>query len=252
MEENLDHSQIDMLWKELAKKIARKILPKKVKKALKILMNSGFRGLFKAIKQHNEKKKLDGKSRAWKKRHGFYINPFAFGVTDSAYRMQKNYDFPKKIKFSIIVPLYNTPKDFLQEMIGSVLFQTYENWELCLADGSNAEHKYVQKVCTKIAHKDKRIKYKKLSKNGGISENTNECTKMAIGDFISLLDHDDLLHPSALFETMKAICEKNADFVYTDEAVFKSPNLHEITWTDFKPDFAPDYFYSINYICHFT
>lgn len=51
---------------------------------------------------------------------------------------------------------------------------------------------------------------------------------------------------------MKAICEKNADFVYTDEAVFKSPNLHEIIWTDFKPDFAPDYFYSINYICHFT
>lgn len=116
MEENLDHSQIDMLWKELAKKIARKILPKKVKKALKILMNSGLRGLFIAIKQHNEKKKIDSKTRFWKRRHGFHISPLAFGVTDSAYRMQKNYDFPKKIKFSIIVP----PIQYTERFFASV------------------------------------------------------------------------------------------------------------------------------------
>ncbi len=190
--------------------------------------------------------------KAWTRRHDFVIEPIAFGVDSDVYKAQKIYQFPKKIKFSILVPLYNTPKDFLQEMIGSVLLQTYENWELCLADGSDEEHGYVQALCEKIAATDKRIKYKKVEKNGGISENTNECVKMATGDYISLLDHDDLLHPSALFETMKAICEKNADFIYTDEATFKSPNLHEIVWTNFKPDFAPDYFHGLNYICHFT
>ena len=189
---------------------------------------------------------------AWKRCRDFSIDPTAFGCTEETLAWQKSFVFPREVKFSVLVPLYNTPEDFLREMIASVLFQTYGNWELCLADGSDTEHAYVQEICEKIVGKDRRIKYKKLDRNGGISENTNECARMATGDYISLFDHDDLLHPSALFETMRAVCERDAEFVYTDEAIFESPNLHKIICTNFKPDFAPDYFQTNNYICHFS
>lgn len=233
--------------------ILRKILNKKLKNALRIFKKSGLKGLLAAIRNDRAKKHINvRRTRAWSKRKDFILNPLAFGMEKDTFQLQSRTVFSKNIKFSILVPLYNTPKDFLQEMIGSCLFQTYANWELCLADGSDSEHSYVQEICEDIAKKDIRIKYKKLVKNGGISANTNECIKMATGDYISLFDHDDLLHPAALFETMKAICEKDADFVYTDEATFKSPNLNEITFVNFKPDFAPDYFCSLNYICHFT
>ena len=188
----------------------------------------------------------------WNKRHDLYLPIQAFGCSNKVYKFQNAYSFSKNIKFSILVPLYNTPEKFLLEMIGSVIFQTYENWELCLADGSDSEHDYIEKICNEIIKTEKRIKYTKLKSNKGISENTNECIKMATGDYISLFDHDDLLHPYALFETMKAICDKNADFVYTDEAIFQSPYLPKIRNTNFKPDFSPDYFHSTNYLCHFS
>lgn len=189
---------------------------------------------------------------AWKKRRGFKINPMAFNVKNDVFKTQRETKFSRKIKFSVLVPLFNTPRDFLQEMIGSMFLQTYENWELCLADGSDNAHSYVGKICNKISKKDKRVKYKKLERNGGISENTNACLEMATGDYISLFDHDDLLHPTALFETMKAICEKNAELVYTDEAIFMSPNLHHILHLHFKVDFSQNLFETNNYICHFT
>lgn len=242
----------------VAGKIARKILPQKVKIAIRIFRQSGMKGVCAKISQKlrhvdSHQSSISDEMRvSWKNRHDFVLEPLAFGVKESVCKRQRKTKFPLNIKFSILVPLYNTQKDFLQEMIGSVLFQTYENWELCLADGSDSGHSYVQTLCEEIAQKDSRIKYKKLEKNGGISENTNECVKMATGDYISLFDHDDLLHPSALFETMKAICEKDADFIYTDEATFESPELHKIIHTNFKPDFAPDYFHGSNYICHFT
>ena len=165
---------------------------------------------------------------------------------------QKNTKFDRDVKFSVLVPLYNTPLNFLSEMIESVQAQSYQNWELCLADGSDAEHEDVGKTCKKYAKKDKRIKYKKLEKNLGISGNTNACIEMSTGDYIALLDHDDILHPSALYEVMKAICEKKADFIYTDETTFESPDKNRLITTHFKPDFAPDNLLANNYICHFS
>ena len=163
--------------------------------------------------------------------------------------METSTVFDKDIKFSIVVPLYNTHIKFLRQMIDSVIMQTYTNWQLCLADGSDNEHGYVGEYVKSIA--DERICYKKLEKNLGIADNTNECIALADGDYIALFDHDDLLHPSALFEIMKAICEKNADFIYTDEVTFiGKPN--NITIYNFKPDYSPDTLRSYNYICHFT
>jgi len=164
---------------------------------------------------------------------------------------QRNAVFPKSIKFSIITPLYNTPKNFLKEMIQSVINQTYSNWELCLADGSDDNYKNISRICRDFVNQDKRIKYKKLDKNLGISRNSNEAIGMSSGEYIGLLDHDDVLHPSALFEVMKVICDKNADFIYTDEATFNSDN-HKITIKHYKPDYAIDTLRSCNYICHFS
>ncbi len=164
---------------------------------------------------------------------------------------QRAYAFPRPVKISIVVPLYNTPQKFLEEMIRSVQDQTYSNWELCLADGSDKEHAYVASVCKRYAKKDQRIRYQKLAENKGISENTNACIAMVTGDYIGLLDHDDLLHPSALYHVMEAICEKDADFIYTDENTFHE-TPEDAYCPHFKPDFAPDTLRSYNYICHFT
>ena len=100
------------------------------------------------------------------------------------------YKFPREITFSILVPLYNTPQKFLKEMIDSVVAQTYVGWELCLADGSDDAHSYVGAICREYAEKDKRIVYKKLEKNGGIAGNTNECLKLATGEYIGLFDQN--------------------------------------------------------------
>lgn len=172
-------------------------------------------------------------------------------ISKKELKKQRETTFEKEVKFSILVPLYNTPKKFLEAMIKSVKAQTYGNWELCLADGSDAEHGYVEKICKQYAFADNRIKYKKLEKNLGISENTNECAKMATGDYFALLDHDDVLHQSALFEAVKAVNEKNADFIYTDETKFKN-SINYTFGAHYKPDFAIDNLRAYNYICHFT
>lgn len=164
---------------------------------------------------------------------------------------EENAQFPKDIKFSVLVPLYNTPDSFLKAMIESVQAQTYKNWELCLADGSDSEHSFVGEICKKYADGDRRIKYEKLEKNLGISENTNACIRMATGEYIALFDHDDLLHPSALYEVMRAICEYGADFIYTDENTF-SEEPRDAYNPHFKPDFSPDTLRSYNYICHLS
>ncbi len=168
-------------------------------------------------------------------------------------KRQEETVFPEGIKISILVPLYNTPQNFLREMIDSVKAQTYGGWELCLADGSDDAHSFVGDICREYAKEDKRIIYKKLEKNEGISGNTNECLKMATGSYIGLFDHDDVLHPSVLYEYMKRICEEHADYIYCDETTFKgNKTIDHMLTLHFKPDFAPDNLRANNYICHFS
>lgn len=165
---------------------------------------------------------------------------------------QRNFEFSKDITFSILVPLYNTPEKYLKDMIDSVVNQSYIKWELCLADASDEEHAYVGEVCRQYFEKDKRIVYKKLEKNLGISGNTNICMEMATGNYIALFDHDDIMCPSALYENMKVICEKNADFIYSDEATFNGGDIYDIVTYHFKPDYAIDNLRANNYICHLS
>ena len=155
------------------------------------------------------------------------------------------------ICFSVLVPLYNTPERLLREMIDSVREQIYPNWELCLADGSDADHEYVGKICEAYANEDSRIRYQKLDENKGISGNTNACIEMSTGDYIALFDHDDLLHPAALYEVFNAIYSEGADFIYTDETMFYETPADAYS-PHYKPDFAPDTLRSYNYITHFS
>ena len=165
---------------------------------------------------------------------------------------QRGAAFQKRIRFSVIVPLYNTPPALLRETIGSVQAQTYENWELCLADGSDGSHGEVGEVCGQIARTDPRIRYRKLEKNEGISGNSNAALTMAGGDYIALFDHDDLLTPDALYEMARAIEETDADFLYSDEMIFASPKVTKVIGIRFKPDFSPDDLLTNNFICHLT
>jgi len=178
-------------------------------------------------------------------------DPAIFELTQSEREAQETHIFNKNIKISIITPLYNTPEKFLFDMINSVKTQTYANWELCLADGSEDDHAYVGEICTRLAKADERIKYKKLEHNGGISYNTNMAIELATGNYFAMLDHDDILHPSALFEVMNVICNQGADFIYTDEIKFTDTPKNAFQ-PHFKQDYAPDTLRANNYICHLS
>ena len=197
-----------------------------------------------------------GMYRRWKQKKGEASKRLDFGTKSfpnaEERRREEETVFPREIKISVLVPLYNTPEKFLREMIDSVVTQTYKNWELCLADGSDDKHTDVGRICQEYIEKDSRIKYQKIEKNLGISGNTNVCFSMATGNFIGLFDHDDVMHPSLLFECVKTVCEKDADYVYTDEATFTSPNLDDLIVLHFKPDYSPDNLRANNYICHFS
>ena len=161
--------------------------------------------------------------------------------------------FPRMVKISILVPLWNNERQFQIEMLDSVMNQTYQNWELCLADGSDQDHAYIGEICREYAEKaGGRIVYKRLEKNDGIAGNTNACLQMATGEYIGLLDQDDLLHPSVLYEYVKAINEKGADYLYCDETTFRGGDINRMLTMHFKPDYAPDNLRANNYICHFS
>ena len=165
---------------------------------------------------------------------------------------QSEMQFPHMVKISILVPLYNTSPFFLLEMLASVRNQTYHNWELCLADGSDEKNADVEKLCRQLAAQDDRIIFKKLEKNEGIAGNTNHCLTLATGEYIGLFDHDDILHPATLFEYVTVINEQNADYIYCDEATFHRGKVDRMITLHFKPDFAIDNLRANNYICHFS
>ncbi len=162
---------------------------------------------------------------------------------------QKTQAFGRTPVISVVVPVYNPPEKYLIEMIESVLDQTYPHWELCLADASTAP--YVKPILDRCSARDRRIKVKYLTENGGIAGNSNAALAMATGDFVALLDHDDTLAPFALFEVTSAInTNPEADFFYSDED--KLDPGGERAEPSFKPDWSPETLRSRNYICHLT
>lgn len=169
--------------------------------------------------------------------------------TDEDLNKQKSTKFKYYPKISIVVPTYNTPINFLVDMIKSVVGQTYNNWELCIADGST--NNFVMEYLENNYNKDKRIKYIKLTENKGISKNTNEAINISTGEYISFLDHDDILEKHTLYEVAKCLQENKHDLIYTDED-FVTNDLSTYRNPVFKPDWSPDLLLSHNYITHFV
>ena len=151
---------------------------------------------------------------------------------------------------SVVVPAYRTPELFLRQMIDSLEAQTYEDWELCIANGS-PEDQSMRKVLEEYSSRDRRVRWQELTENKGIAENTNAAFAMAKGEFVGLLDHDDLLAPNALYEVVNALNQhEHGDAVYTDEDKVTA-ELDEHFQPHLKPDFNIDLLRSNNYICHF-
>lgn len=174
----------------------------------------------------------------------------AYVPDEQTLEKQRKQKFSQSPLISIAVPAYKTPGVFLRQMLDSVRTQTYGNWELCIANASPGEEE-MGKILREYAKKDPRIRWMDLKENLGISENTNAAFAMAQGEFVGLLDHDDLLAPNALYEVVKAINEtKDVDVVYTDEDKVTA-DLSEHFQPHFKPDFNLDLLRSNNYICHF-
>lgn len=222
----------------LIRNMANQVNTRRFKKAMLYLRTNGPGKFFRYIKKWGN---VDGVPyEQWLAEHA---------VTKAELEEQRKHVFEYTPKFSVVVPTYNTPLNFLREMIDSVVMQSYENWELCIADGSggNAE---LEAVLEEYAAKDVRIKYKILEKNLGISGNTNEALSLAEGDYIALFDHDDLLTADVLYEVTLALQDKDCDVVYTDEDKVVGETGRYIE-PNFKPDWSPDMLKSGNYITHF-
>lgn len=169
-------------------------------------------------------------------------------VTNEELQNQRKTRFLHEPKISLIVPTYNTPIKLLCKMVDTVRNQSYANWELCIADGSDKDHP-ARRMIEEYVSQDSRIKAVYLGQNYGISGNTNKAFELATGEYTAMYDHDDFLELNALYEVVKAINEHDADIVYTDEDKFSMKTKH-CEDPNLKPDFSPDLLRSHNYITH--
>lgn len=152
-------------------------------------------------------------------------------------------------KVSIVIPGYNTPQRYLDDLFSSVIGQSYTNWELIFADGSDSEERSA--AIKLAASRDKRIRIVRLEENGGISENTNHAIEAATGEYVAFMDHDDTLATDALEESIKVLIDENADLVYSDEDLLTDNGRKRVS-PHFKPDWSIDLLRHVNYITHFV
>lgn len=163
---------------------------------------------------------------------------------------QRKTKFSYAPKFSVVVPLYHTPAKFLKDLVRSMMYQSYANWELCLVNAS-PEDVHLASLLENWAMRDKRIRVIRLEKNLGIAQNTNAGIAASTGEFIAFLDHDDFLEPDALFCYADALNkDKTIDVFYSDEDKTDEYAAHYF-YPHFKSDFNIDLLHANNYMCHF-
>jgi len=211
-------------------------------KGIKSLKDKGFKAtIYKVIDKLENKKKKEEQSEY---QNFLKLHP----LTKAELEKQRTTKFSNEPVISIVIPIYNTPLKFLKELIESVLNQTYSRWQLCLADGSDTDR--LKKYVEKYSENDSRVLYHLLGFNDGISNNTNGAIKMAEGEFIAFMDHDDLLTPDALYEVVKGInSDSRVDCVYSDEDKIDMDGK-TLFMPHFKPDLDIDLLCSYNYITH--
>ena len=221
------------------KRMMTKLSPYTIQKGWRYMKHYGIKGFWIRLHERFEPEEVP---------YGPWYEAYIPTEEELAAQRKKKWSYAPKI--SIAVPAYKTPELFLRQLIQSLQDQTYDNWELCIANASpqDASMEYVLKSCSAM---DSRIVWKKLRENRGISENTNEAFAMATGDYVGLLDHDDLLAPNALYEIASALeKEPETEVLYTDEDKVRGEQLEHFQ-PHLKPDFNEDLLRSNNYICHF-
>ena len=151
---------------------------------------------------------------------------------------------------SVIVPTYNTPQAYLEALIQSLRSQIYPKWQLCLADDASTQE-HVRSILEQAARSDPRVKFVLRRSNGHIAEASNSALEFAEGDYIGLLDHDDLLTPDALLHIAEAISsDPGLDFLYTDEDKLSGDGIRYDPI--FKGAFSPEMSLTHNYVQHFA
>lgn len=214
----------------------KRISPKMMKRFFEYLKENGIKEtVYKILFGMQEEFDYD----AWFRRNR---------ILDEELERQKKIVFSYAPKISILVPTFNTPKDLLIEMIESVRNQSYANWQLCIADGSDQEE--TKNIIKEYVSKDNRITVSWLDKNYGISGNTNKALELADGEYTALFDHDDVLELNALYEVVSSLQEVHHDIVYTDEDKLNGKTL-QYEDPNFKSDYNEDLLLSHNYITHF-
>ncbi|HEX4774493.1 MAG TPA: glycosyltransferase [Candidatus Saccharimonadales bacterium] len=155
----------------------------------------------------------------------------------------------QSILVSVVVPCYNTPERYIKALIKSLISQTYQNWQLCIADGSTDQA--LAETIKHFADQDERIVYTRAEGNLGISGNTNLAIKKASGGYVAFLDHDDILPTWSLNEMVTVIKQNpQAGVLYSDEDRLTENGQVRLS-PFFKPDWSPDLFLSANYVTHF-
>lgn len=214
----------------------KRISPKMMKRFFEYLKENGIKEtVYKILFGMQEEFDYD----AWFRRNR---------ILDEELERQKKIAFSYAPKISILVPTFNTPKDLLIEMIESVRNQSYANWQLCIADGSDQEE--TKNILKEYVSKDNRITVSWLDKNYGISGNTNKALELADGEYTALFDHDDVLELNALYEVVSSLQKVHHDIVYTDEDKLNGKTL-QYEDPNFKSDYNEDLLLSHNYITHF-
>jgi GT2 family glycosyltransferase/glycosyltransferase involved in cell wall biosynthesis len=156
----------------------------------------------------------------------------------------------RRPKISLLIPLFDPPAEFLNQLFASVVAQTYENWEACVVDGGSKDREMLESL-RRWMKTDARIRMQRLEENLGISENTNHALRVATGDFVALVDHDDALAPFALYELASAIRRRPAaDIFYSDED--RLCESGERARPFFKPEWSPELLYSFMYLGHLS
>jgi len=199
-----------------------------IKKVIKELQASGLKNTIKKINQKILSKKYT------------YIKPKINKTI-----LKEIIDFKMKPLISILMPVYNVDAKWLDLAIQSIQKQWYDNWELCIVDDRSTKKDTIDYL---KSLQDPKIKIKFLKKNGNISVASNEALELAQGEYIALMDNDDEITPDALYEVVKAINNKKAEFIYSDEDKLEMDGSYANP--HFKPDFASDMFLSQNYISH--
>lgn len=212
-----------------------------IKKGISYIRENGLDGIASRVRY-----KMQGPGLAY---NGWYKENHE--LSEEELKLQRNTSFSYRPLISILVPIYETPERYLRDMIQSVINQTYDNWQLVLVDGSKRDEgePRTEAIVKEYIDEDRKIVYAPLDKNLGIAINTNMAFNYSTGEYITLLDHDDMLTPDALYCVVSALQDERYDVLYSDEDKISEDGTR-VSDPAFKPDFSIDLLRAHNYITH--